>query len=204
MKWIASRLFPKLLGQDGSSQTLSIPRLPATPAVAQFTRGLDQIAKLPSTLALRREQIKLQIALITPLMHLKGYAAPETQTAAERARVLIEQAEGPGDPPEDPLLLFSVLYGFWVANYIAFSGDVMRELVAQFLALAKRREAKIPLMMGHRLMGVSLASTGDLAQGLTHLDRAMAIHEPAEYRPLATRFGQDVGAAMLSYRSWAL
>ena len=71
----------------------------------------------PATPALRREQIKLQVALITPLIHVKGYAAPETKAAAERARSLIEQAEALGEPPEDPLLLFSVLYGFWVANW---------------------------------------------------------------------------------------
>ena len=78
--------------------------------------ALDQIATLPATPALRREQIKLQVALITPLMHTKGYAAPETKAAVEQARLLIEQAEALGEPPEDPLLLFSVLYGFWVAN----------------------------------------------------------------------------------------
>ena len=57
------------------------------------------------------KQIKLQVALITPLMHVKGYAAPETKAAVERARLLIEQAEALGEPSEDPLLLFSVLYG---------------------------------------------------------------------------------------------
>ena len=41
----------------------------------------------------------------------------------EQARLLIEQAEALGEPPEDPLLLFSVLYGFWVANFVAFNGD---------------------------------------------------------------------------------
>ena|SRR6516165_6043463 len=35
------------------------------------------------TLLLRREQIKLQVAVITPLMHVKGYRAPETKTARE-------------------------------------------------------------------------------------------------------------------------
>ena len=72
---------------------------------------------------------------------------------SERARLLIEQAEALGEPPEDPLLLFSVLYGFWVANYVAFNGDVMRELAAQFLALAEKQGATVPLMIGHRLMG---------------------------------------------------
>jgi hypothetical protein len=50
--------------------------------------------------------------------------------------------------------LFSVLYSFWVANYAAFNGDVMRELAAQFLALAERQGAIVPLMIGHRLMGM--------------------------------------------------
>ena len=72
-------------------------------------------------------------------MHAKGYAAPETRAALERARLLIEQAEALGEPPEDPLLLFSVLYGFWVANIVAFNGDVVRQLAAQFLALAEKQ-----------------------------------------------------------------
>jgi hypothetical protein len=33
------------------------------------------------------------VALITPLIHVRGYAAPETKAAIERARLLIEQAE---------------------------------------------------------------------------------------------------------------
>jgi hypothetical protein len=98
-------------------------------------------------------------------MHAKGYASPETQAAAERGRLLIEQAEGFGEPPEDPLLLFSVLYGIWVANYVAFNGGVMRKLAAEFLALAEKQKATVPLMIGHRLMGSSLLLTGDLTQG---------------------------------------
>jgi hypothetical protein len=39
---------------------------------------------LPATPMLRREQIKLQVALITPLLHLKGYGAPETKSLCER------------------------------------------------------------------------------------------------------------------------
>jgi hypothetical protein len=42
-------------------------------------------------------------------MHTKGHAAQETRAAAERARLLIENAEALGEPPKDPLLLFSVL-----------------------------------------------------------------------------------------------
>jgi predicted ATPase len=105
----------------------SLQRSALLEAIAQFTRALDQIAILPTTPALRHEEIKLQVALITPLIHVKGYAAPETKAAAERARLLIEQAEALGQPPEDPLLLFTVLYSFWVADFVRFNGDAMRE-----------------------------------------------------------------------------
>jgi predicted ATPase len=117
---------------------------------------------------------------------------------------LIEQAEAIGEPPEDPLLLFSVLYGFWVANYVAFKGDVMHELAAQFLALAEKWGATVPLMIGHRIMGASLLFTGDIAQGRAHYDRAIALYDPAEHRRLATRFSHDSRVSILSFRSLAL
>ena len=94
----------------GKAGQRSLERSALAEAIEQITRALDLLATLPATPALRREQIKLQVALITPLLHVKGYAAPETKAAAERARLLIDQAEALGEPPEDPLLLFSVLY----------------------------------------------------------------------------------------------
>jgi class 3 adenylate cyclase/predicted ATPase len=188
----------------GKAGQRSAQRSALVEAIQQITLALDQIATLPATPALRREEIKLQVALISPLLPVKGYAAQETKAAVERARLLIEQAEALGEPPEDPLLLFSVLYGFWVANYVAFNGDVMRELAAEFLTLAGKQRATAPLMIGHRLMGLSLLVTGDIAESRAQLDRARKLYDPAEHRPLATRFGQDVGVAILSLRSWAL
>ena len=188
----------------GKAGLRSLERSALVEAAEHLKRGLAQIELLPSTPVLRAEEIKLQVALIAPLIHVKGYAAPETKAAGERARLLIDQSEALGEPPEDPLLLFSVLYVFWVSNYVAFDGNVMRELSAQFIALAKKQRAKAPLMIGTRLMGISLLTTGDIPQGRTHLDRAFALYDPAEHRSLATRFGQDIRVGILSYRSLAL
>ena len=141
-------------GPWGKAGQRSLDRSALAEAAAQLTRALDQIATLPGTPALRREQIKFQVALITPLIHVKGYAAAETKAAAEQARFLIEQAEALGEPPEDPLLLFSVLFAFLVANLVAFNGDVVCDLATQFLALAEKQRATVPLMIGHRIMGL--------------------------------------------------
>jgi class 3 adenylate cyclase len=86
-------LIEKAAGLWGKAGQRSLERSALVEAVEHFTRALDQIAALPATSALRREQIKLQVALIAPLIHVKGYAAPETKSALERARLLIEQAD---------------------------------------------------------------------------------------------------------------
>jgi hypothetical protein len=48
---------------------------------------------------------------------------------------------------------------------VAFSGDVMRELAAQFLMLAEKQKASVPIMIGHRLVGTSLTCRGTLRKG---------------------------------------
>ena len=173
-------------------------------AADQLNRALVLIETLPPTPALRREQIKLQVALITPLLHVSGYAAPETRAAVERARLLIEQAEALGEPPEDPLLLFSVLYGHWAASFVAFDGNRAEELAARFLTLAQEQEATVPLMIGHRLMGSTLMVMGEIAAARVHHDQALALYNPSQHRPVADRFSQDTRVTCLSFRSLTL
>jgi predicted ATPase len=100
----------------------SLERSALVEAVEQFTRALAQIATVPSTPALRRQEIKLHSALVTVLLHVKGYTAPETKAAAERGLLLIKQAEAIREPVDDPLQLFSVLYGLWGASLTASKG----------------------------------------------------------------------------------
>ena len=188
----------------GEAGQRSLERSALVEATAHFAQGLDLIARLPATPALRREQIKLRVALITPLIHIKGYSAAETKAAAERAHLLIEQAERLGEPPEDPILLFSVLYGFWYANLGAFNGDALCDLAAQFLALAEKQGAAVPLMVGHRLVGSSSLHTGDFVDSRAHFDQALSLYDPDKHRSLATWHGQDIRVSILSFRSITL
>jgi class 3 adenylate cyclase/predicted ATPase len=199
-----ARLIEKAANLWGKAGQRSLARSALVEAAEQLARALDQIATLQSTTALRREQIRLQVALITPLIHIKGYAAPETKAAVERARLLIEEAQARGEPPEDPLLLFSVLYGFWVANFVAFNGDICRDLARRFLELAAKDGTAAPPLIGRYIMGNASLFTGDLVEARRHYDKAVTLYAAGEHRPLAMRFGQDVRVAVLSFRSWAL
>jgi class 3 adenylate cyclase/tetratricopeptide (TPR) repeat protein len=188
----------------GKAGLRSLERSALVEAIEQLTRALGQIATLPGTPALRREEIKLQVELIYPLQHVKGQAAPEVRAAAERALLLIEQAEALGEPTEDPLLLFSALQALFVANLGAFDGDGVRERAAQLLTLAEKQGGKVPLMLGHRAMGVALVHTGNFAEAGAHLDQVIALYDPVEHRWLSVRFFQDPLVSALMYRSLAL
>jgi class 3 adenylate cyclase/tetratricopeptide (TPR) repeat protein len=108
-------LIEKAAGLWGKAGQRSLARAALLEGKEQLKRALDQIATLPTTQALRREEIKLEVAF---------------------------------------------------AN--------------------------------------ALALTGDLVDGKEHYDRALAIYDPAEHGPLATRSGRDVGVTLLSFRSACL
>jgi tetratricopeptide (TPR) repeat protein len=98
--------------------------------------------------------------------------------------------------------LFLVLQGFWTASYITFNGDVMLELAAECLALAEKQGATVPLMIGHQIMGVSLMSTGAIAESRAHYNQALAFYDPAEHRPPAMPF--VLAKTLWAYRARAL
>jgi class 3 adenylate cyclase/predicted ATPase len=108
-------LIEKAAGLWGKAGQRSMARYALVEGAEQLKRALDQIATLPATPALRREEIKLRVAF---------------------------------------------------AN--------------------------------------ALALTGDFVAGKEHYDRALAIYDPAEHRPIATRSGRDVGVTLLSFRSACL
>jgi hypothetical protein len=63
----------------------------------------------------------------------------------------------------------------------------------------RREEFKLEVAFAN-----ALALTGDLVDGKEHYDRALAIYDVAEHRPVTTRSGRDVGVTLLSSRSSCL
>ena len=179
----------------------SLERSALAEAVEQLTRANSLIETLTPTAELRREQCEIQVALISPLGHLKGPASPEARAAIEKARALVEQGEKLG---ETASRLLSVLAFLWIATYNAFDGDAVLGLAVQLLSLAEKQGATLSIVVGHQLMGMSLTATGDIAEGRAHYDQGFTLYDPAVHRALATGTGQDAGVSILCQRSMAL
>jgi predicted ATPase len=188
----------------GRAGLRSLERSALAEAVAQLSRALDQSATLPASTALRREQIKHQTALTNALMLTKGYSASVTKASLDQARSLIEQADGLGEPLEDPLLLFSSLFAVWVNSAVAFEARTTLGHANHLLALAEESGNTAPLVIAHRALGQTLAYSGELVAARAHFDKGVALYDPAEHRQLATRFVQDPIETILSARAWAL
>src|SRR5262245_24258243 len=96
-----------------------------------------------------------------------------------------------------------------VTAYHSFGGEVEASntpTIRRIIPSCRHQSSPIapgPLMRTHGLMGLSFLHTGDVVDARAHLDRAITLYNPAEHRPLATRFGQDVGAATLCWKSLA-
>ena len=184
----------------GKAGLRSVERSALVEAAEQLARALSQIETLPSTPTRRQEQMKLQATLIAPLLHIKGMAAPETKAAMDRANLLIEQAEAIGEPPEDPLLLYSVLVGYASAASIGGNVRAYRDVADRILALAEKQEGLAPFILGHVVMGGSLMLAGEIARAKGHFDQVIALYDPAEHRLLA-RFNMDPRVLALVFRS---
>jgi predicted ATPase len=63
----------------------------------------------------------------------------------------------------------------------------------------RREEIKLRVAFAN-----ALSLMGDLVDGKEHYDRALAIYDPVEHRPVTTRSGRDVGVTLLSFRSGCL
>ena len=86
-------LIEKAAGLWGKAAQRSLERSALVEAVAQFTRALEQIAALPATPALRREQIKLQVGLANALMSHQRPRSGRDKSGV-RSRPRIDRASG--------------------------------------------------------------------------------------------------------------
>lgn len=168
-------------------------------AIGQLRRGLLLIADLPDTCARKQQELDLQVTLAAALRFPKGYAHWEVSEALGRARSLILETQGAGTIAE-----FAMLSGLVGVNYIGGASKVALQQAKEFLSLAQSLTQPELLLMGHQLVGMTMIVTGDFPAALSHLECAVELYKPEEYRELALRFGADPGIRALSIRAWAL
>ncbi|MEZ4709699.1 MAG: AAA family ATPase [Caldilineaceae bacterium] len=166
-------------------------------AATHFQHGLTLLQALPDRAAHQSAELRLQIGLCNALLVTKGYAAPEVEAAYQQAYALCAAA-GETDA------LFSVYYGLWTFFHVRGHHARGRALGEQWLAQAGARGDVVPLMTGHRALGVSLLHLGQLAAARHHLEQCLRLYRSNADATLTLRYGADPGAAAAILLAWAL
>src|SRR6516162_156704 len=135
---------------------LSVAKAAVREATAQLRRGLSLLDRLPETRERKQLELDIHVTLTAALMAGKGYADLEVFAALERANRLVTETASVGTP-----LHFSVLYGLWISNFAGGAIAAALERATNFLSVAQSQPSSGPLLIGHRILALSLMLSGD-------------------------------------------
>ena len=145
-------------------------------AINHLTRGLKLLKTMPESLERCQLELALLLALGTPLTDTKGFASPEVSGVYSRARELCRQVGG------GVRQLFPVLWGMWLFYNARAEHLVAREIGEECHRLAESAGDSELLIAAHHARGVTLTLLGDFSASLTHLEQAIALHDPDRHR----------------------
>jgi len=166
----------------GKAGDRSAARSAMVEAAAQFQKALDQLALLPDTRERQRQELEICSALGAVLMAVKGFAAPEMGNAFARSRELWEQL---GSPTE----FLRIPFGQSVYHGYRGELDLAMRLDEDLLRLSRQRNDTAGLFLGHVSFGRTLMFVGSLASSRSHLEEALALHNPISHRSLVHQIG---------------
>jgi len=160
-------------------------------AQAQLQQGLEWIKKLAESPERDSRELELASTLTQVLLITKGFTAPETRAAAERARDLAEKGGNLGQ-------LVAQVFGIWRSVY--FSGDYSTAvlLADRILYLAEREGS--PASFGFACSAQVAVSfyRGDLTGAEAHFARGSGFLTSAGFRQVPSAAVAAIGVAGLS------
>jgi class 3 adenylate cyclase/predicted ATPase len=157
--------------------------------------GAPRAAATPVTVS-AGQRLKLQTSYGQAMMHAHGHGAPETTAAFARAAELAARAENAAEH-------FSARYGLWTSSYVR-GERTTPEVAMAFLRDAERVPNSPEVLVGHRIVGISLRSEGDYIGAREHLEQALSSYDIELHSPLAFRYGVDTRVSCMVYLALTL
>jgi predicted ATPase/class 3 adenylate cyclase len=166
-------------------------------AIGHLKRAIKLFRSLPYNKQHSHKELELIVLLGQAMIAGRGYAAAETKEVLLHAKALIDDSTAPAPK-------FSILYGIWACHYVGGEAASQRDLALDFVNEAERHSDSAALCLSHRALGTTFVTMGEFITGRQHLERARALYNPDEPSQHCYQYGQDIGATVLCYLSWAL
>jgi DNA-binding NtrC family response regulator/predicted ATPase len=140
-------------------------------AINHLDLGLEILRKLPRTSERDQRELTLRIAIGLAFGATKGWAAPETDQAFERARAI---SQGSGNDSQ----LGPVLVGRWVSTLLRAQYREAQALADELAALAADGSDPLIGTVAHRALGMTAMFRGDFLAARHHLEHGVELYRP--------------------------
>ncbi len=164
-------------------------------AIAHLERGLALLEGMAASPERRRLELRLCMAMCTPVMLQRGWQAPACTRVLERVADLILHPDLQNDPERLTALSALALSTGWSADpeRTRRVGEQLLGLVPTEAAGQAQEDGRQTLMLGHWALGLSHWLQGHLVAAGEHLDRALALYDPAVVCSQGGSMGADPG-----------
>jgi predicted ATPase/class 3 adenylate cyclase len=162
-------------GQRASQRSANVE------AISHLAKGLELLKTLPDTPKRTQQELTLQLALGTPLMAIKGFAAPEAERIYTRARQLCAQL---GDSPQR----VPVLFGLWLFHTVRGELRTAQALAEECLKIAEQTNENGLLLEAYLAAGFTFFYRGEFVRAQVALEQSVALYQP-QHQALTPLYG---------------
>jgi DNA-binding winged helix-turn-helix (wHTH) protein/predicted ATPase len=175
----------------------AIRRFAYQEAVSLAQRGIELIAKVPTSREVLNEALCLHLTLGVPLIAIEGYASPNVGRVYLKARELYDEL---GDSPD----ISEVLWGLWTFHIVSADFEAARNISEEFLRLSERLPYPGLAMRAHWTMETTFTHLGNFDLALDHFEKALAAYDPSQHREDSSLYALNPGVAMPCFAAWSL
>jgi class 3 adenylate cyclase len=161
-------------------------------AVAHLKAALDLVAGLGGATEPLRIEMRLQAALASALISMRGYSSDETGKAFERAAEL-------SDLIGDTSQFIPIFYGRCAVNLTRANHRGAMAIARDFVQRAEASGDPLAISMSHRFMGFECLLVGELDRAQAMLDSSITIFQAMHDPPPPWKLGQDFYVGSLIY-----
>jgi predicted ATPase len=176
----------------------ALARSAMTEAVAQLTKGLEGLAKLPEGIARQQHELDLQLALGPALIATQGWAAQPTGETYTRAGELCEQLDQQHH-------VGAVLFGQFTYQNLRGEFRLAHETAAAILRIGDARNDALLISLGHHLLGYNYIGLGEFTLARAELEQKLvAVFDPALRSAANALMDADQLVVTLVHLAWPL
>ena len=169
-------------------------------SAGHLRRGLGLLDDVADAEERRRLEVELQASLIAPLAALHGTSSAELAACCRRGLQLCMD----GEPTEQ---VFPFLFGLFTLSLARQRVREAASLAELFVSIAERKGYEPGRVIGHRMFGMALLSSGDPRRAREELELSIRLHSPDRDAADMHLFGQNTrvhSAALLSVTLFCL